>query len=195
MNLKELRERLKKEPNPEKFLRTLLEKTKDKRLKEIIKIILEKKKAFGESRLERAVRKERVSVKKEEPRLTIQLPDVEEERIETKTDQNLVPTQGGNVDYTLSKSGGVDYATGSTHQQLEQSSMIARDGHLDNAQTQGAIDKKMGEYNMSKDKDKYSSDDNSYESSSRESFTERTAFDSALGVDRDKKKKRLGDYL
>ena len=53
----------------------------------------------------------------------------------------------------------------------------------------------MGEYEMrSREADKYR-EDKVYSTTQRESFSERTAFDNVFGTDRDKKKKRLGDYI
>ena len=192
MNLKEIREGLRKSRDPEKFLKDLLETTKDKKLKELIKQILEKKKSFGESRLERAVRIENVDLEIPEPRLTVQMPEVAEEDVVRTERADL---GGGNkkedVNYGLSS--GVTYTTGSTHQQLEQSNLIARGGHLGNAETQGAIDKKMGEYHMSKDDNKYDSksDGKDYDSSSISSSTDDDTFSGITG----KKKKGIGDYV
>ncbi|MAF50524.1 MAG: hypothetical protein CMH64_02820 [Nanoarchaeota archaeon] len=192
MEMKDIIEGLKKARNKEKFIRDLIEKTKDKKLKELLKQLLEKKKSYGSSKLEKLVTKENVELEPEEPKLTVQLPEPEVEL--DIPNQEATPIQGQDVDYTSNKSGSVNYTTGSTHQQLEQSNQIASGGHIGNAETQGLIDSKMGSYHMSKDNDKYQEDNVEYQTK-RDSFVDKTAFDDTLGVDRDKKKKRLGDYI
>lgn len=199
MDIKEIKEQLKKEKDPEKFLKELLKKTKDKKLIEEIEKLLEKKESRGESELERAVRD--VQVERREPRLTIPLPEIEEEisfgnRRQTirGVRPDLVVGRKEDADYGL-RTGGKDYAVGSAVQKLQGNNLVAEGGHLGNAETQGLIDKKMGEYDMrQREADKYR-EDKVYSNTNRESFAQRTAFDDVLGTDRDKKKKKLGDYV
>ena len=74
MDIKEIKEQLKKEKDPEKFLKDLLKKIKDKKLIEEIRELLEKKESRGESELEKAVRN--VHVERREPRLTVPIPEI-----------------------------------------------------------------------------------------------------------------------
>jgi hypothetical protein len=181
MDLKELREGLSKARDPEKFLRDLLEKTKDEKLKDLIKQLLEKKKSFGESKLENVVRKENVDFKPEEPKLTIQVPEVEEVRVETK--EEFKPPKEEKVDYGIKTSG--SYTDGG---------LIKQSGSASVERVSESSEKRMGEYDSSLKGDKYEKD-KGYEPEARDSFAEETVFDGVIGVDRDKKKKRIGDYV
>lgn len=199
MDIKEIKEQLKKEKAPDKFLKELLKKTKDKKLKEEIEKLLEKKESRGESELEKAVKN--VEIGRREPKLTLQMPEVEE-NFSSESGQTLVRGvrpdlivgKKEDADYGL-KTGGKDYAVGSAVERLQSSSLVAENAHLGNAETQGLIDKKMGSYDMrDREANKYN-EDKVYETTKRESFSERSAFDEILGTDRDKKKKKLGDYV
>ncbi len=197
MDIKEIKEQLKKEKDPEKFLKDLLKKIKDKKLIEEIRELLEKKESRGESELEKAVRN--VHVERREPRLTVPIPEIEEGFEDRATTirgvrPDLIVGKREEADYGL-RTGGKDYAVGNAVQKLKNSSLVAEQGHLGTVETQGLIDKKMGEYEMrSREADKYR-EDKVYSTTQRESFSERTAFDNVFGTDRDKKKKRLGDYI
>jgi len=197
MDIKEIKEQLKKEKDSEKFLRKLLKNIKDKKLKEEVEKLLEKKETRGESELERAVRN--VHIERREPKLTAEVPEIDESFEERTTTirgvrPDLIVGRREEADYGL-RTGGRDYAVGSAVQKLKSSNLVAEQGHLGTAETQELIDKKMGEYEMrSRESDKYR-EDKIYSTTQRESFSERTAFDNVLGTDRDKKKKRLGDYV
>ena len=162
MDLKEIMERLKKEKDPEKFLRKILNKIKDKKLREKIKGLLEKKESYGESPLEKVVRN--VRVPRREPEVRVHVPESVQERSVSRTNirPDLVVDGKKGEDYGGSI-GGKSYKTGSIVKQLEESHLVAEGGHLTTSETKGLIDQKMGEYDLHKESDKYSGGESKYE--------------------------------
>lgn len=193
MDLKKLKEELKKSKDPEKFLRELMEKTKDKKLKELIKKILEKKESFGESGLEKTVREAPIRIPRREPEPNVEIPEAVNERRETVVTggrPDLVVEGRRNQDYGL-RAGGKDYKTGSVIKQLEESNLVAKGGHLKTAETQGLIDRKLGEYDINKEKE-YAENKIYDKPFQHEIVKEDETF---AEVFHRKKKKGLGDYV
>jgi hypothetical protein len=190
MDIKEILEKLKKEKDPEKFLKELLKTTKDNKLKKEIEKLLESfEKKWGESKLENLVRRSPVMVN-DEPEITI--PESRERVVRSGSRQDLVVDGKKGEDYGIS-SGGKGYKTGNAIKQLEESNLVAKGGHLENAETKGLIDKKLGEYDVNQKGDNYSSDDKYSKNDSRpEALKDK---DEAFGDVFHRKKKHVGDYV
>lgn len=180
----------------DKKVRLKVKKTsKNKKIKEqISEKTIEKKKNSGESKLEAAV--SNVHIDRKEPSLSVEVPEVVfDENVRASARPDLVVNKKNDVDYSI-KAGSGDYATGNTIQQLENSSLVSKGGHLGTAESQGVVDQKMGEYNMrSKEFGKYQQS-KIYEAPMQESIFEEHTFENVFHNERaDKKRKRLGDYV
>ncbi|MBU2639860.1 MAG: hypothetical protein KKG75_04115 [Nanoarchaeota archaeon] len=197
MDLNKLKEELKKAKDPRKFLEELLKKTKDEKLKKLIKEILEKRDTRGESKLEATVRASPVRLERREPGLaTIEVieDDMEATRVGVRPD--LVVGAKQSEDYG-GKVGGKSYKTGSILKQLEESHLVSAEGHLTTAETKGLIDRKLGQYDMNKGEDKYNDDSKYRETPKTEGFVQASEFEEVLTHEerQARKKKRLGDYV
>jgi len=171
MDIKEIKEKLAKEKNPEEFLEKLLETTKDKKLKEEIeKLLQEIRDSKKNSTLEEVVIKEKVNLEETEPEV-----EIPEARIRREPRRNISTEETSRV-----RSYGVEAKSSYSSTTSRSDVLEDRGFNRPMRELQG-----MNDYRFEGRDNKYDMD-RLYELTGSEGFT---------GTDRDKKKKRLGDYL